>query len=388
MRIAHIADVHLGYRAYTRVTSNGLNRREVDVFKAFQDVLNLTIQQQPDLVVIAGDLFHTVRPSNFTINHAYRLVMDFRLKSKAPLVIIGGNHDTPKSADTGCILDLFESIPDVFVRHHGYNAVHIPALGCAVYCLPYFALEERQKYVLRPDPGPQTNILAVHGTVQGVVRSRDPEALQAAPSEFHFEEWDYTAFGHYHIRTELEPNAWYSGAIEYTSANIWEECPAAQDSPPPKGFLIYDTDTAKADFIETPGLRDVRDLPHINARDMTAQEVMDEIEGRLSGLPGGLENKVLRIVVDSFARALQKELDWQRLRAWRNEALHLDIVFRKADDKGANGYAGAGASRPLELEWEEYAGNLEGVPRGVDRSRLVKLGRDFLEQAAEHEVSV
>jgi hypothetical protein len=27
MRIAHIADVHLGYRAYSRVTSRGLNQR-------------------------------------------------------------------------------------------------------------------------------------------------------------------------------------------------------------------------------------------------------------------------------------------------------------------------------------------------------------------------
>ncbi len=39
MRIAHIADPHLGYRAYNRITSQGVNRREADVFKAFQSAL-------------------------------------------------------------------------------------------------------------------------------------------------------------------------------------------------------------------------------------------------------------------------------------------------------------------------------------------------------------
>ncbi|MCC6485330.1 MAG: DNA repair exonuclease [Armatimonadetes bacterium] len=389
MRIAHLADVHLGYRAYTRTTSAGLNRREVDVFKAFQSVLQRVIDLNPDIVIIAGDLFHSVRPSNYTINNAYRLLRDFRNQTPAPLVIIGGNHDTPKSVDTGCILDLFDSIPNVFIRHHGYHAVAFPELDCAVYCLPYFALEDRAQYLLRPEAGPSTNILTVHGTVQGVVRSRDSEALQAHPSEFHFEEWNYAAFGHYHIRCELEPNAYYAGSIEYTSTNIWEECPGARGRPSPKGFVLYDTDAGKADFFETPDLRYVRDLGVLNAESLSAAEVMEGIDARLASVPGGLNEKILRIVVEAFPRALQKELDWQRLRSLKNDALHLDVVFRpQPETHRALGRTPGGGARPLELEWEDYAGGMEDVPRGIERSRLVELGNTFLRQAAEAEVGL
>ncbi|MEI6914733.1 MAG: DNA repair exonuclease, partial [Armatimonadota bacterium] len=371
MRIAHIADVHLGYRAYTRLTSTGLNRREVDVFKAFQSILDIIAERNPDVVVIAGDLFHTVRPSNFTIHQTYKLFANFRAVSAAPVVIVGGNHDTPKSSDTGCILDLYASLPGFHVHHHGFNAVSLPDLDAAVYCLPYFALEEREQYVLKPVDGHSVNVLAVHGTVQGVVRSRDPEVLQPKPSEFHFDEWDYAAFGHYHVSTELAPNAYFSGSHEYSSSNIWEECPRLGASPAAKGFIIYDTVARQAEFIDTPALRFVRDLPVINAVDLSAEEVMGLMAERLGKVPDGLQDKILRVVVEGFPRQLHKELDWAQLRVWKNEALHLDVVLRQiAAESSSGGRQPGGVAKLLEQEWADYAGSLVDVPRGVDRQRL------------------
>ena len=37
VRIAHLSDLHLGYRAYRGVDDNGVNMREMDGYNAFHD---------------------------------------------------------------------------------------------------------------------------------------------------------------------------------------------------------------------------------------------------------------------------------------------------------------------------------------------------------------
>jgi exonuclease SbcD len=61
MRIAHLSDVHLGYRAYSRTNEHGMNQREHDVLQAFGRALRAILRAAPDLVLITGDLFHSVR---------------------------------------------------------------------------------------------------------------------------------------------------------------------------------------------------------------------------------------------------------------------------------------------------------------------------------------
>lgn len=163
MRVAHIADPHLGYRAYNRITSQGINRREADVFQAFRECLAKTAEIQPDLILIAGDLFHIVRPSNLTIGQTYRELVSLRAKTGAPVVMIGGNHDSPRSTDTGCILDLFANIPDIHVAHSEYVQVPIKKLDTSVFCLCHRAVPQISSLKIEPDPASKYNVLMVHG---------------------------------------------------------------------------------------------------------------------------------------------------------------------------------------------------------------------------------
>src|SRR5205085_3063549 len=71
MKIVHIADLHLGYKQYQRQTANGLNQREADVAIAFKRAIAKIIEIKPDIVLFAGDVFHTVRPPNHAILHAF-----------------------------------------------------------------------------------------------------------------------------------------------------------------------------------------------------------------------------------------------------------------------------------------------------------------------------
>src|SRR5437764_1763510 len=71
MRLVHFSDLHLGYRQYQRLTPGGINQREADVAGTFRTSIDRIIELSPDVVVIAGDIFHSVRPTNQAILHAF-----------------------------------------------------------------------------------------------------------------------------------------------------------------------------------------------------------------------------------------------------------------------------------------------------------------------------
>ena len=65
MKIAIISDLHLGFRQY------GLIERENDFYNQLYKVRNEINKHEPDMVIIAGDLFDKPNPSPAAIN-AYR----------------------------------------------------------------------------------------------------------------------------------------------------------------------------------------------------------------------------------------------------------------------------------------------------------------------------
>ena len=71
MRLIHLSDLHLGIRQFQRQTPAGMNQREADVAGVFQKTVDRIIDLAPDLVVIAGDVFHNVRPPNPSILHTF-----------------------------------------------------------------------------------------------------------------------------------------------------------------------------------------------------------------------------------------------------------------------------------------------------------------------------
>jgi exonuclease SbcD len=95
MRIIHLADTHLGYSAYRKATEEGVNQREVDVYDAFTQCIDYAIKTKPDVVLHAGDLFDSVRPTNRAITVAVQQILRLS-KEKIPFVVISGNHETPK----------------------------------------------------------------------------------------------------------------------------------------------------------------------------------------------------------------------------------------------------------------------------------------------------
>src|SRR4051794_17557221 len=167
VKVAHLADPHLGARQYHRQTSAGINQREADVARAFRLAVDGVIAAAPDLVVVAGDLFHSVRPPHAAIVFAFCQLQRLReALPAAPIVLIAGNHDTPRSVETGSILRLFEELGVDVAADQARRLVY-PALDLAVLAVPHQALVSARP-PLRPEGAETRQLLVLHGEIEGV----------------------------------------------------------------------------------------------------------------------------------------------------------------------------------------------------------------------------
>ena len=168
MKLAHIADPHLGIRQYHRQTPAGINQREADVAHAFRAAVDGVLEARPDAIVVAGDLFHSVRPTNAAIVFAFRQFQRLRdALPAAPIVLIAGNHDTPRSTETGSILRLFEELGVNVAADEARRFVY-PALDLSVLAVPHQALVSGTRPSLRPEGSERHRVLILHGEVEGV----------------------------------------------------------------------------------------------------------------------------------------------------------------------------------------------------------------------------
>ena len=92
MLISHISDLHLGYAQF------GLEEREEDVYQCFNEAVDVSIREGAQLVILAGDLFHTPRPSGkavVTLGNALKKLKDRQI----PAVFVLGEHDISRTRD-------------------------------------------------------------------------------------------------------------------------------------------------------------------------------------------------------------------------------------------------------------------------------------------------
>jgi DNA repair exonuclease SbcCD nuclease subunit len=193
------------------------------------------------------------------------------------------------------------------------------------------------------------------------------------------ERWDYVALGHYHIATALAPNMWYSGGIERTSTNVWAEAEGA------KGFVVYDTERSAAIF-HPVRTRPVLDLPRISAVGRSAAEVDEAIEAAVAEIPGGVEGKIVRLVVADIPRHVVRELNHRRIRELKAEALHFHLDPRAPEINRVVGYGAPMRRQTLQEQVEGYL-TRHWTPSSdaIDPARLVELARGYLAQAGEAE---
>jgi exonuclease SbcD len=382
VRLVHISDLHLGFRQYQRLTPAGINQREADVASSFRRAMDKVVELRPDVVVVAGDLFHNFRPTNPAILHAFAQFS--RLRQALPdalVVLIAGNHDTPRSSETGCILRLFMQL-GVEVVDDAPRRLSFAERDLSILAVPDVP---GSRPALVPEQGMRHNVLLLHGEVEGVlptsVTATDRASLEISKEELGTERWSYVALGHYHVYRQIAPNAYYSGSLDYTSANPWGELLEERAAKlPGKGFIEHDLATGAHRFHSLPPSRELVDLPAVSGGGLAVADVDAAIRAAVDACPGGIDDKIVRLVLRDVPRHVTRELNHKAIREYRRRALHFLLDPRKPQVVRTHGQ-GAPGKRPSLADTLREKLSARAIEADIDRERLVNLGLHYLSLA-------
>lgn len=348
------------------------------------------IASAPDLVVIAGDLFQSVRPTNLAILHAFN---QFRRLREAlphtPVVIVAGDHDTPRSMETGFILKLFEAVEGVAVVQHEVRQLTFPQHDLTVLAVPHAALLAKPCPSLRPPKASGRHVLVTHLKAAGALPpdsvTHDYGGVELEAGDLHADQWDYVALGDYHVAQPVRVNAWYAGALEHVSPNPWGELidEDRQGRPGQKGWLLVELGPRlDVTFRPIPLARRLIDLEPIHARQMSAEAINGLLMERVAGVADGIDGQIVRQVVHDVPRPVARDIDHAAVREFKSRALHYQLDLRRPPPQRAVGVGAPGVRRTLTDVMTDY---LERRPldAALDRKRLVGLARHYMAQVEQ-----
>jgi hypothetical protein len=295
--------------------------------------------------------------------------------------MVAGNHDTPRAAETGSILRLFREL-GIHVAYADAERFKFTDLDLSVLAVPDVP---GKRPAFTPDPQARYNVLLLHGEVQGMLpahaASADRAALEIPLSELGAAMWDYVALGHYHVYRQIEPNAYYSGSLDYTSANTWGELFEERAAGVPgKGIIERNLESGAQTFHPVPPSRPIIDLPPISARGLTVAEVDERIVASVNGCRGGIEDKIVRLIVRDLPRHIARDLDHKALREFKRRALHFHLDTRRPEMVRLAGH-GAPGKRPSLADVVREKLMSRVLESDIDRKELVALGLRYLAEA-------
>jgi DNA repair exonuclease SbcCD nuclease subunit len=367
----HISDTHVGYRAYNALDDNlGINQREADVYLALEQAVDKILEIRPDVLIHTGDLFDTPRPSNRALSSAFEQLLRIS-KQDIPVVMITGNHSTPRMRDTGSVFQLFKLLPNFYPIFEGtYEKVHLDKL--TIHAIPHCLKKEdfsSQLDLLEIDNSSKYNVLMLHAAVTGIKEfSMGEFNEQEIQTGYLNPQFEYIALGHYHQLTQVEENCFYSGSIERFSFNELNQ---------KKGFIEFDLSTKKMEFHELD-IRPMEDLGIIRASNLSSEIVAQKLEEVISS--SQIERKIARLTIEDISVPAYNALDFQRIRKLTAPALHFDLRFSKKEEA----FQVQAPTSSIGRLTDEYRSYISGIAiDDFDKEKILQLGLEYLESAAQ-----
>jgi len=236
LTIIHFSDTHLGFSDLEATNAEGVNQREADFYQAFSNVIDAALEIKTNYMIHTGDLFHRASPSNRAITFALTQLKRLE-EAKIPLVIIAGNHSTPRTSTSSPILEALSTLDNVHaVFEQRYEMVVFEDV--VFHALPHINDEriipdELDKIESAIDIK-RRNILMMHCSVGAHYLMHEfGEWVYPKEREALFEKMDYVALGHWHGFGAVgrHKNLFYSGSTERTSSS---------DKRVEKGYVVVD----------------------------------------------------------------------------------------------------------------------------------------------------
>lgn len=358
VKFSHIADCHLG--AFGRNPT----LKEYNL-QAFERTIEISIDEEVDFIIIAGDLFHNPHPDMDIVDRAVKSLMKAR-KEGIRIYSVYGSHDFNLS--NASLIDVLESA-DVFkkVVHYledegGLKVIEDPT-GVKITGLSGRKNRMDADYYKTVDiPNPDGDSIFVFHTPIAEMKPADIHEEKTVPLSLLPEGYDYYAGGHIHKRiTHMEEKrVVYPGP---TFGSSYTDLEKEID----RGFYIIDDWELEYKPIEVCTIH----REDIVADGLTAEEV----EGDLIEKSGKdlVDDVVLLKIKGELSQGMPEDVDFTRIRK-RYESNGASTVY--LNRRGLEGKTGEKLKIRDEEdeELEERVLNEYHVPEDLN----LRFGEDLL----------
>jgi DNA repair exonuclease SbcCD nuclease subunit len=304
VRIAHIADTHLGYKQYN------LEEREQDIYDALMEIAHKILEERVDVVVHSGDLFDSARPPT----RAYYEFKKFlnTLNGRVKVFTILGDHDAPKRRGMPPHMLFDDQIEILGLNADEHRILNIA--GEEILIAGISNLSRRYREVLVEElkkldalaAKHKTSVLMLHQAIDKFFTHEEvfELRLEEVPKNF-----KYYAMGHLHIRARASHG---NGELGYAgSTEIMRKDEITGWEKRGKGFYLVDIIDGKVSVAEVK-LESIR--PQIRAK-LSYANFQKELQALVNSIGESAKLPVIHVVVEG------REIDRQSVHQALNEAL-------------------------------------------------------------------
>lgn len=293
--LAFISDPHLGYRHRFK------RQRLEDYRRCFEQAVDKALSQEPDAVIVLGDLTHHPKPDPVTMRSAISGLL--RISKICPAIVCIGNHEISghlSTAYTPIWEDLSKNIR-VLTTHTPYADIKAGSktyrfCGFEYTRSPKTAQENLKK--AKSHAVADVNILCLHQAVEGYI---SPHEISLASLSDAAEAFDLVMLGHLHKHRRLKSMGdkapcYYCGSTERVSFNEAEN---------KTGIMVFKGDDFfNPVFLET----DSATMKKVRQRfDGTVQNLNDKVKSIISESPQSLLRIELYGVIEGDLTQIRRE---------------------------------------------------------------------------------
>lgn len=357
-KLAHLSDIHAGYKATNHLTPKGINLRESDGYLTFSRIVKDMIENEVNAVVIAGDIFHSPTPSVRSIVFVQN---QFRRLSEAgiPVYALAGNHDTNDiRADVAASMILDDPFRKIFSHAEPYVR-HEIADSINLHMVSHHGYADQKETMGQIVPVENSiNIFTTHGScIDPILKMKlhaehSPREVVIPDALLRDHSWDYTLLGHIHERGWVgskDKKTDTSDSKVYYNGSIIRRGFSDKDVPLGKGWTLWQIDSSG---VFTPTFRRVAQRPQydfdpIDASNLSGEEITEKILENLQttqtdGINFDMKSApIVRQVVNNFSVAKRRAIDWQAVSLNSQHTAHWDLkgnmnIIEKADSTDSN----------------------------------------------------
>jgi DNA repair protein SbcD/Mre11 len=310
VKIIHTADLHLGMTFKSLGKKSKLHRR--DCQDVFSNIIDLTIKEKADALLIAGDLFDQPNPSKsivtFVIDELKRLK-----ENNIPVFIVTGNHD-PYQKDSLWLSYTFPS--NVFI--FDCSNLESKSIGnLEIYGLAYTNNIKEPLKGFKATQSDKFKIGLIHGSTTNIREDDNPDYSYRPIIKNQIESsgLDYIALGHFHdlLEVKAKVKCFYCGSPEGLSFKNGSD----------SGVLIVSYSNGKVTV--KPHKTAIREFHNLEI-DCTKLDNDSEIRKTLQKSKGA--NKILRLILKG-SPSLEFQFDKELL----EKEFSSEYFYLKIDDR-------------------------------------------------------